>query len=134
MICVDLAFPFARDYSGTNLTSIALLRERSQSIQTFYNQQNFICEMPHVGVVENQDNALFNVFPNPNNGSFNVIIPQNSKKSKIEIYSIVGQLILSKQLNAGNTFINLEKERGIFMYLIIDENGKVDGRGKIIVN
>lgn len=130
MIYVDLAFPFARDYSGTNLTSVALLRERSSLFKYFIINEIIL----HVGVVENQDNALFNVFPNPNNGSFNVIIPENLIKSKIEIYSIVGQLILSKQLNAGNTFINLEKERGLFMYLIIDENDRVEAKGKIILN
>ncbi len=134
MFCVDLAFPFARDYFGTNLSAIALLRERSQSIQTFYNQQNFICEMPHVGVTENQPNALINIFPNPNNGSFYVNIPNNTKNLKIEIYSIMGQLIYSKQLNSEKTSLNFELSKGVFMFIIKDENGDIFNNGKIIVN
>lgn len=133
MICVDLAFPFARDYEGTNLTSIALLRERSQSIQSFYNQQDFICDMPHVGTIEYSDKANINIFPNPNNGLFNVTIPEHMNNSKIEIYSVLGQLILSKQLNSEHTWLDFGKNKGIYLFVLVNEQGNIIERGKIIV-
>lgn len=36
-ITLDLAFIFARDYTGNNLSSVALLRQRAQAIQNHYN-------------------------------------------------------------------------------------------------
>lgn len=42
-ICVDIAFPFARDYDGDHLSSVALLRERMSEVQSFYNNHIVSC-------------------------------------------------------------------------------------------
>ena len=43
-ICVDMAFPFARDSAGSNITNVSLLKQRIQEMQTFYNSQGFQCD------------------------------------------------------------------------------------------
>ena len=132
-LCVDLAFPFARDYTGTNLTSLALLRQRVQAIQTFYNNQGYVCEMPVVGVPNHSyQYETTQVFPNPNNGSFYVITPKNASIYNIEVYSMLGKMVFSKLLASEKTALDLGDNKGIFLYVIKSQDTVVS-RGKIVV-
>ena len=131
--CVDLAFPFARDYSGTNLTSLALLRQRAQSIQTYYNIQGYVCSMPSGISQPNLNTDLIQVYPNPSNGKINVVVPNFTSNSKIEIFSIIGKMIYSTKIISNNTLIDLESNKGLFIYKVTNINGTVVGKGKLII-
>jgi len=132
--CVDLAFPFARDYTGTNLTSVALLRQKAQAVQTFYNNQNFACGMPNIGILDaSKPSDLIQVYPNPSTGLFNVVVPNYTSNSKIEVYSTLGNLVYSKQITAEKTILSLENNKGMFFFLVVNENKEIVGRGKLVI-
>ncbi len=42
-ICIDVAFPNAISYSGNNLNSVPILKERTSQIISFYNSQGWLC-------------------------------------------------------------------------------------------
>ena len=42
-ICIDVAFPNAISYTGNNLNSVPLLKERTSQIISFYNSQGWLC-------------------------------------------------------------------------------------------
>lgn len=48
----------------------------------------------------------FNIYPNPNNGSFTIAI-DNFKNTTIEIYNVTGQLIANKSLTQNKTLVDL---------------------------
>ena len=132
-LCVDLAFPFARDYAGTNLTSLALLRQRTQAIQTFYNNQGYICDMPVVGISKpSVQPSSIQVFPNPNSGLCYIVTPQYSPNYVIEVYSILGKILYTKPLTSEKTALDLGNSKGIYLYLIKGQN-TIIARGKLVV-
>ncbi len=141
MICVDIAYPFARDYAGTNLTSVALLRQRVQSIQSFYNSQGYLCQFP-IGITENRlQNNDATIYPNPSNGLFYVKYdPATSLRvTRIEVMNMLGEKIYSTQINSHGssapiTEIDLSKQsKGIYFYQIKSEQ-RILKTGKIIIN
>jgi len=129
-ICVDLAYPFARDYVGNNLTSVELLRQRVQALQTFYNSQGYICELP-TGISNNStQNIEIQVYPNPSNGLFSV--KSDMKINNIEIMNILGELIYSSNSNSDKKEIDLSNQpERIYFYQIKIENNTINF-GKII--
>lgn len=109
-ICMDIAFPYARDYKGTNLSSVSLLKQRVQSIPNFYNNQGFECPIITTAVNENnQQDNLISLYPNPNNGNFQIEFNEsiNSKNCKVEIYNAVGQKVYQTNNSFFKQFNNL---------------------------
>ncbi len=134
-ICIDLAFPFACDYTGTNLTSLALLRERAVAIQNFYNSQNFNCGEETVQVRAIQGNRQEGViYPNPGKGRFT--IESNMMQFNLKLYNVHGDLVYSSTgLNGNNgseVSLEIPLENGLYLYRLMDINGK-SVSGKLLV-
>lgn len=71
--------------------------------------------------IENEDH--FGIYPNPSNGQMNIYSPYYSK---VEIYNIHGQEVLSTSLIAGNNNMNLTfLENGTYFLVGMDETGKI---------
>ena len=63
----------------------------------------------------------FYLFPNPNNGSFNI---NRLQSGSIEIYDILGKLVFTKkEVNAANQIVT-ELKKGICLVKITNEDGK----------
>ena len=84
-----------------------------------------------VNVNENT-NLAFNLYPNPNNGTFTVELPEYTKDVRIEILNIQGDVIYSDVLVANRNNINIsDYAKGIyFVKLISDKTERVE---KIII-
>ncbi len=95
-ICLDVAFPYARDYVGNNLTSIKVLKDRVRSIHSFYQGQNYNCPLLSTKVNQsNQHDNLISIYPNPNNGIFQIDLNQiiHNNNYKVEIFNAIGTSI-----------------------------------------
>lgn len=69
-IQLDIAYVFARDYNGTNLSSVDLMKERIERIQWFYDNDSTPCGTPWSGQIESKilDQAMGIILtPNPCN-------------------------------------------------------------------
>ncbi len=75
------------------------------------------------------------LYPNPNHGSFTVEL-QNAatEKSYLTVYNVLGEKVYQGTLSADKTEINLGSQAtGMYLYRILDENGKVISTGKLMI-
>lgn len=90
--------------------------------------------LANVGLQENYPFHKLNIYPNPNNGNFNIGYPAMPQSSLLQVYDINGKIIFTQNLppwsNEQNiNLINLRE--GI--YLVVVLNGKKRISKKIIV-
>ena len=96
-----------------------------------------LCLEPTLSVDEVALDSDLTIYPNPNNGSFNILIgnPQ-STKIKIAVYDINGRRIFEEQFNANQSFdekIDLNQvQSGVYLIKITD--GLFESIKKIVVN
>lgn len=133
-ICIDVAYPFAADYTGNNLSSIAVLRQRVQAIQTFYDNQNYLCnflttKVKENNIIENQ----FNVYPNPFTLQANIIFKEEVKNATLKIMDVLGKEV--KTISFSGKQITIEKgemKKGIYFVQVTEWNKNVMNK-KIII-
>ncbi len=79
--------------------------------------------------------SALSVYPNPTQGEVTIIIPTEDKVSTIEVYSITGALVYSKQYNANlnEVKLNINQPQGVYMVKVTLNNGNAS-IGKLIVN
>ncbi len=76
------------------------------------------------------------LYPNPNNGSFNLEITnyELGNVNTLEVYNVLGENVYSAKVNAENTQIDLSnKASGVYMYRLINEAGAQISNGRFIV-
>jgi len=79
-----------------------------------------------------KEERLFSVYPNPNNGEFNIRVNSISETTRVEIYNSLGQLRYSYKVTSELTALTLnEYPNGIYIVRII-ENDKVLKQKKIV--
>jgi hypothetical protein len=117
-ICLDLALPWARDYVEDNPASVALLKERANTIQQFYNNQNYTqnCTIT-VNIKDNniQTNKIV-IYPNPSNGKFT--ISNELILEKIEIFDILGNKVYEDEPKVQIAQINTNLPKGLYIYRV----------------
>jgi hypothetical protein len=88
--------------------------------------------------VDNQDLSSYqpNVFPNPSNGEFTVDTKDYADANFIEVYSMNGELLLKKNLEAGSTqstFRLINAPSGSYIFSINNESGRSLSSGKLMI-
>jgi hypothetical protein len=131
-LCIDIAFPFARDYEGDHLSSVTLLKQRAREIQQFYDQQNF--ENNCSNSVDIKENTISNnkllIYPNPSNGQF--IITGEKIIESIELYDMMGKKVFADTPKTQTTQINLNLSQGLYIYRAVLQDQTTQS-GKIVV-
>jgi uncharacterized repeat protein (TIGR03803 family) len=78
--------------------------------------------------------AQVKIIPNPNHGHFTIQLQNIKPGNQIEIYNVLGEKTYSAKLNSNSTQINLSGHAaGIYLYLVLDGQGKLLSEGKFIV-
>jgi len=89
--CLDLAIVFAPNTANDLFGSVTNLIAVADSVQTFYNAQNYACQSTlEIGTPEH---LFVELFPNPTTG---IISVKGAENSSFEIHSTDGKLILSE--------------------------------------
>ena len=84
-------------YAGQNNIMIAF-QNRGHFGQAIYIDN--INLLSPLGISENNSNINFNVFPNPNNGTFTIdLTTANMDDYSLDLYNSIGQIIYSEKLN-----------------------------------
>ena len=92
MITLDVAYPFGWDNTGSNTSSVGLLRANAQLAKDLYSFETFCSTLTGLNTQVIETNSPI-IYPNPSNGRFFI---SNSKSVKsIEVYDIIGHKILS---------------------------------------
>jgi hypothetical protein len=72
------------------------------------------------------------IFPNPSNGIVNFVVTDLSQSVKLEIYDAIGRQIISTEITAHQTQIDLsEVATGVYAYRVIS-NSRVVKQGKLV--
>lgn len=77
------------------------------------------------------NNGAINIYPNPNNGIFNIDF-SGMDNLEVEIYNSSNKLVFSGTLHSGFNKIDLKTGTGIYYYNIIDKN-TIISKGKLII-
>ena len=90
----------------------------------------YICDFEYmynhtpVGISENESVNTMTVFPNPAQGSLNVIISDNQVADVAYIYDFQGKVCMQFAMNSGENNIDLsELSTGIYLLKVVMENG-----------
>ncbi len=80
--------------------------------------------------------AIVKVFPNPNNGIFNIQIANSHKliaNSFIEVYNMLGEKVYSAIVNSKMQIDLSNNADGVYLYRIIAETRELIGEGKVVI-
>lgn len=97
-----------------------------------------LCVLPTLSVEPVANDMGLNIYPNPNNGTFNISMQSNPKSNKIEIsvFDINGRIIFEKRFNSAQIFDELidlnQVQSGV--YLVKVKNGLQQTIKKIVVH
>ncbi|HXB10444.1 MAG TPA: T9SS type A sorting domain-containing protein [Bacteroidia bacterium] len=97
---------------------------------------NYVCGP--LGINEpTQTKEIIKLFPNPNNGVFQLGISnyELGKNTVVEIYNMLGEKVYSKQGTINNEKLTIQMQEnpaGIYLYRVLSENGNLVGEGKFI--
>lgn len=90
---------------------------------------------PCVGVKEfGVSSSEFGVFPNPNEGSFNVKIGTDMKKGQLVIINSLGQIVFKQNVvNGNNQIVTGQLAKGIYTIVLLENNQEIK-KGKIAID
>lgn len=92
----------------------------------YENKHKWVYKQPSpTGIAENNYTSSIKLFPNPNNGTFYILCPDNFKNANITITDISGKIIMNKNLQLENHLnpINISDfEKGIYFVSIQSES------------
>ncbi|MEO8761929.1 MAG: SBBP repeat-containing protein [Bacteroidia bacterium] len=88
------------------------------------------CQLEDIAKIENMSSAIY---PNPNNGSFNLKFENQIENGQIIIFNSVGQKIHTQKILQGVNNIRIDRiSAGLYNYYIL-QNGRYVGVGKVVV-
>jgi hypothetical protein len=94
------------------------------------------CGATTAGVSEVKvESGKVKVYPNPNNGQFNLSLSNVNTGCNVEIYNVLGQPVYS-QLNIENSIFSIDlssQSNGVYMYRVYEETGNLVGQGKLLI-
>jgi hypothetical protein len=97
------------------------------------------------GINEAKESVSSTVYPNPNNGSFQLGIrnyqlsegiPMGGTAANVEIYNMLGEKVYSSALNIQNSTFSINlgtKSAGLYHYRVVSEAGNLITNGKFII-
>jgi hypothetical protein len=132
-ICFDYAFPFAIDYEGSNMESIAFLREKAESLQSWFNSQEFACLGASLGVSPFNTNSDFvAIFPNPSDGIINIGLSEDFHgKANVYVLSADGKTILDFETSNLENSISISQP-GLYLIVVKYGNRQVVKRVSVL--
>jgi len=92
-----------------------------------------IFDIETVGIFENESTLPINLFPNPNNGTFQVQLHDLiNDNTTIRVLDLLGNIIYQEVLNSPSLIIDLNnQDRGV--YIVQFQNGNVSSNNRIVI-
>jgi Secretion system C-terminal sorting domain/Beta-propeller repeat len=80
--------------------------------------------IPELSINENTKHNLFNVFPNPSQGFYQIVFENTFDDSQIEVYDLLGRLIFNQQdKNKNSMILDLSNEQdGVYILKVKTNN------------
>ena len=125
VIEMELAFVFGRDYNspGNNTAGIVVMQERVDSIRSYH--ANGFATTPCGGAILEvkeavKENNALSIYPNPFANQF-LVSYQPSNQTIVEVFSLLGQKVVSQQITQHLTLLDLSNEpNGVYFVRVTD--------------
>ncbi len=120
---LELAYIFARDYEGDNISSVALLKERAQTIQEYYDLGISPCGSSWTVPDYKQDDFTeLKLFPNPAREEVVIIYEASSESADLKVYDITGKIVYSGNLqnNIKHQISIKQLSSGLYLFVVQD--------------
>jgi len=101
------------------------------SIPDDTNTLTFTVSDPN-SLAEQTANAAFELYPNPNNGSFNIQLEQHAIGQTLSVYSADGRLQYQQKVQLATEPLNLDLDNGMYWVQLSNNNGPLGMRTLII--
>ena len=79
------------------------------------------------------NNTNFVLFPNPNDGNFNIKTTENNEILRVEVYDLLGKIINTQEIKPNQNINIYNLNKGVYLLKVITENGNTKTL-KMIVN
>jgi hypothetical protein len=104
------------------------------SPQTVLRYQNIVgTGTPPVSIIEKESN-IFEVYPNPSNGIFNIVSNNNLENTNIEVIDITGKIVYTKNVNQLTTQTLDLTELSVGVYTLKVSNIQSNQTKRVIIN
>lgn len=111
-------------FGGDHLTSVARMRVLADSAQVFYDNFNDFCDdVLDVAPIEEQ--ADFELYPNPSSGGFNIHLPEGITSAQITVQDLSGQIVLQSNMNSTSFEGILNCATGVYLVTVSTATGQL---------
>lgn len=119
-LCYDYAIVYSRE--GDHLENAANVIDLATYARDYYlvDGESY-CNNVVLGVEENQSDVDFNIYPNPSNGTFNILAQGEFSAA---IYTLDGRQVYQSTQLSGNVIIKTDFENGTYLMVLQDSNEK----------
>jgi hypothetical protein len=113
----------------SNLNSVSNLLTMATDAKDFYmNESQIACENNYWGVEELEEDVI-NIFPNPSSGLFHVEMDDVYASITLSVFDITGRKVMTKKIVNSNQFeIDLNGNSGVFILTIESPSGTITKR------
>jgi hypothetical protein len=120
--------------TGAFLGSVDFDPGPSSSILNSNNGAVYIAKYNNiVGISEQKKTeTIINIYPNPNNGLFEIRMNTEINNGKLTLINSLGQKVHEQSINKGTHTISAELPVGLYTY-ILQQNGETISAGKLII-
>lgn len=126
-ICYDYAVIYGPGTPGIIPSGILTLQERADSVQLWYDSQNFDCQQVTLNLKENKiANTI--VYPNPSSGQFYVELEGEFGVVVLSVYDLLGRTVFEKTYNGDEMIFDLSQTPGAYLLKLSTDNGSFTQR------
>ena len=132
-ICLDLAFVFAQDSLGDNISSVSLLEQRTTAVRQWYDQHATGCsEYVALGIDDPaDDHAQFAIYPNPTSDSFR-LDRGGTAPATFLLSTLEGRVVLRERVTGSSSLIDVSG-LGQGMYVVSVQEAEKSFSERLVV-
>lgn len=124
---IDIAYVFARDFQGANITAVSILKQRIEQINIAFANGITPCGgvFSPTSIYDNQmDGDKIIVYPNPSTGKFR--IKNLVAGDQLKIYNSLGEKIYqAKEIHSDIEFDLTKYSKGIYWLKVVNNNRSI---------
>ncbi|MDF1675970.1 MAG: T9SS type A sorting domain-containing protein [Vicingaceae bacterium] len=101
-----------------------------QSGDSIFNNGGWTCpSFVVVSIKENKLKKQVKIYPNPNNGSFEMVLDAPFQQANLTIFDLTGKVIIQQKITQNNTQLNLlSNPKGMYFYQLLVDGKQVTGK------
>jgi hypothetical protein len=103
----------SRPRSNKNLTNNSSSEDESDKQLTRANNAE--------DLTQDNNTELLHLIPNPNDGSFKVVIDNDNPRGELFVYNLTGRLVYSQRVDQNEIALNLQLDKGMYVVYWVDK-------------